>query len=103
VVRPSAQWGSNPVSGARLPKTGILAAVAGDFCRIGLRVLQFGSSETGAELQKPANSGLFSSLGGGASGLGTAWLATQCRSHPSPRKFPANREFYREFCDFGAP
>jgi hypothetical protein len=21
-------------------------------------------------------------------------------SHPSPRRFPANREFYREFCDF---
>jgi hypothetical protein len=31
------------------------------------------------------------------------WLATQCRSHQSPRKFPANREFYRETCDFGAP
>src|SRR5712671_5080859 len=30
----------------------------------------------------------------------TAWLATQCRSHQSPGKFPANREFYREFCDF---
>jgi hypothetical protein len=25
-----------------------------------------------------------------------AWLATQCRSHPSPAKFPANREFFRE-------
>jgi suppressor for copper-sensitivity B len=29
----------------------------------------------------------------------TLTLATQCRSHPSPGKFPANREF----CDFGAP
>jgi hypothetical protein len=32
-----------------------------------------------------------------------AWLAAQCRSHPSPRKFPANREFYRENRYFGAP
>jgi hypothetical protein len=30
------------------------------------------------------------------------WLATQCRSHLSPGKFPANREFYREFCIFEA-
>jgi hypothetical protein len=29
-----------------------------------------------------------------------AWLATQCRSHQSPGKFPANREFYREIGDF---
>ena len=25
------------------------------------------------------------------------------KSHPSPRKFPANREFYREFCGLVAP
>jgi hypothetical protein len=31
-----------------------------------------------------------------------AWLATQCRSHPFPQEFPANREFYREFCILGA-
>ena len=30
----------------------------------------------------------------------TGWLATQCTSHPSPAKFPANREFYRENQDF---
>jgi len=28
------------------------------------------------------------------------WLATQCTSHPSPVKFPANREFNRENHDF---
>jgi hypothetical protein len=27
---------------------------------------------------------------------------TQCRSHPSPGKFPTNRDFYREFRDFAA-
>jgi hypothetical protein len=74
----STQWGSNRVSGACLPKTGIFAVVAGDFCRNGLRVRPFGSSETGAELQKRANSGLFSSLRGATSVLGTGWLATQC-------------------------
>ena len=30
------------------------------------------------------------------------WLATQCRSRQSPRKFPGIREFYREFCGSGA-
>ena len=34
---------------------------------------------------------------------GNAWLATQWDSNQSPRKFPANREFNREICDFGAP
>jgi hypothetical protein len=58
----STQWRSNLVSGADLYKTGIFAVVAGDFCLDGLRLRQFGSSETGAELQKPANSGLFCSL-----------------------------------------
>src|SRR5260370_14536399 len=31
------------------------------------------------------------------------WLGRECLSDPSPPEFPANREFYREFCDFGAP
>jgi hypothetical protein len=32
-----------------------------------------------------------------------AWLATQWVSNRSPCEFPANREFYREFCTFKAP
>ena len=92
---------SNQVSGRRLPKTGVFAKRGGDFCRNGMRVCQFGSSETGAELQKPANSGLFCALTGGTPDLGTAWLALQCRSHPSPPDFPAIREFNREFRDSG--
>ena len=34
------------------------------------------------------------------------WLATQCTPPPALLQFPANREFYREFCKivaFGAP
>ena len=34
------------------------------------------------------------------------WLATQCRWPPALPVFPANREFYREFCKIvasGAP
>jgi hypothetical protein len=65
---------SNQVSGRCLPKTGIFGVFAGDFCRNGMQVGQFGSSETAAELQKPANSGLFSALRGGSSDLGNAWL-----------------------------
>jgi hypothetical protein len=68
---------SNQVSGRCLPKTGIFAVFAGDFCRNGLRVRHLGSSETSAELQKPANSGLFCSLRGGTSDLGTAWLGRE--------------------------
>lgn len=89
------------VSSESLPKTGIFAVVAGDFSRNGQRDLRFGSSETGTELQKPANSGLFWSLRGGVIGFGTAWLATQCHSNQSPGQFPANREFNREIRDFG--
>jgi hypothetical protein len=50
--RPRTQCRSNRVSSESLPKTGIFAVVAGDFSRNGRRVLQFGSSETGAKLQK---------------------------------------------------
>jgi hypothetical protein len=32
----------------------------------------------------------------------TGWLAMQCCATKSPPKFPANREFYREFRLFGA-
>jgi hypothetical protein len=86
-------------TGRCLSKTGVFADSGGDFCRNRMRVSQFGSSETGAELQKPANSGLFSSLRGCSSGLGNAWLALQCRSRLSPHEFPAIREFNREFYD----
>jgi hypothetical protein len=80
-------------------QTGIFAVVAGDFCQNGPRILQLGSSETCAELQKPANGGPFSWLASGSTEPWNGWLAPQCRSHPSPRDFPANREFYREFRD----
>ena len=33
----------------------------------------------------------------------TGWLATQWDSDQSPRIFPANREFYRENGELGAP
>jgi hypothetical protein len=39
----SAQWGSNRVSGACLPKMGISVVAAGDFCRNDLQVSGFGS------------------------------------------------------------
>jgi hypothetical protein len=69
---------SNRVCARCLPKTGVFADSGRDFCRNGVRLCQFGSSETGAELQKPANSGLFCSLRGSTSDFGNAWLATQC-------------------------
>jgi hypothetical protein len=29
-----------------------------------------------------------------------SWLAPQCRCHPALPNFPANRDFYREFCKY---
>ena len=54
-----------------------------------------------AEWVKNPHFGLFSRFLASLAERGNAWLATQCTSHPSPRKFPANREFYRENHDFG--
>jgi len=52
--------------------------------------------------KSPPLAGIFESTEGKVSGHWTGWLATQCRSHPSPGKFPANREFNRENCRFSA-
>jgi hypothetical protein len=48
----AAQWRSNQVSGATLPKTGILAVAAGDFRHIGLGFSEFGSLETVQQIAK---------------------------------------------------
>jgi hypothetical protein len=53
--------------------------------------------------KSPPLAGLSMNIRGNFSKRRTAWLATQCCSHPSPRKFPANREFYREFRIFEVP
>ena len=59
------------------------------------------SLETGvANSQKPAIGGPSASVLAILSGRRTGWVATQWDSNPSPCEFPANREFYREFCDF---
>jgi hypothetical protein len=47
------------------------------FAEMPCEFCQFGSSETGTELQKPANSGLFCPLRGRASALGTGWLGRE--------------------------
>jgi hypothetical protein len=70
-----------------------------------MRVCQFGSSETGAELQKLANSGLFYHLRGGTSDLGTAWLTSEdSNSHiPDLKKpFEMSGEFPHGFPVFEA-
>jgi hypothetical protein len=107
LVKPTAlvstQWGSNQVSGASLPKTGIFAVVAGDFCRNGLRVRHFRSSETGAELQKRANGGLFRTLRGGTSGLRNPWLTSEESNFHIPdwkKPFELSAEFPHIFPRF---
>jgi hypothetical protein len=92
-----------PVSADSLRKTGIFADKAGDFRQFPPPNRRNGSLETKSNARKAGISGPFSRLLGSLAELRTGWLARQCRSHPSPRKFPANREFYREFCDFGPP
>jgi hypothetical protein len=77
LLHPARSGGSNRVSNENLPKMGIFAVVAGDFSRNSLQVLRFGSSETGAELQKAAKSGPLSPLRGTFSGFQTAWLGRE--------------------------
>jgi hypothetical protein len=48
--------------------------VSGDFWRIGLAFCEFGSPETGIELQKPAIGGLSAGVTGYYSEHRTAWL-----------------------------
>lgn len=47
-------------------------------------------------------SGPLSRLLGSLPNRRAVWLATQCLSHLSLGKFPANREFYRESGDLAA-
>jgi hypothetical protein len=98
----SAQWTYSSVSKASLQKSG-------SFPRFGWRL-------SGIFWPKSANAGLrrlsrirkariwwaFLVKKRKFSKNRNGWLATQCRSHQSPHKFPANREFYREFCIFAA-
>jgi hypothetical protein len=51
--------------------------------------------------KKAPLAGLFAGPGGDRGSPKTAWLWTQSRANPSPRKFPGSREFCREF--FGSP
>jgi hypothetical protein len=46
--------------------------------------------------------GLFCAVGHLKSGDRTGWLAQQRRWPPTLPVFPANREFYREFCKIAA-
>jgi hypothetical protein len=91
------QCGSNRVSSESLPKTGIFAVVAGDFCPNCLRVLQFGSSETGTELQKPANGRLFAPLRA-ISRFGNGWLTWQ----DSNSDIPSLQNPFEKFEEFRA-
>jgi hypothetical protein len=92
-----------PVSADSLRKTGIFADKAGDFRRFPPQVRQSESPETKANARKAGIYGPFSRLLGSLAERRNGWLATQCCSHRSPPKFPANREFYREAGDFEGP
>jgi hypothetical protein len=85
-----------PVSANSLRKTGIFAGRAGNFRRFSPQVRRIGSPETKANARKAGISGPFSRLSGSQAERTDGWLATQYRSHPSPSKFPANNQFFRE-------
>jgi hypothetical protein len=65
---------------------------------VGRKNIGFGTQRLSHERKKPANGGLLSDMVEEISGDQTGWLATQCRWSPALLGFPANREFYREFC-----
>ena len=67
-----------PVSADSLPKMGIFAETAGDFCRFPPPPRPPGSSETKANARKARISGPFSRLLGSLAKRRNAWLATQC-------------------------
>jgi hypothetical protein len=97
------QYRSNPVSAQNLRKTGIFAEVARDFRQVAPQNWGIGSLETETNPRKAGISGPISRFPGCLANCRNAWLATQCTPHPSPRKFPANREFTGEKHDFGPP
>src|ERR1700722_513654 len=100
-ARSPTQCRSNQVSGHSLRKTGIFAEVGGDFRQLAPEERRIGSRETKSSALKAPISGLISRFLASPARRWNAWLATQCRSHRSPAKFPANREFYRENHDCG--
>ena len=59
-------------------------------------------TETLAGRKKPTNGGLPRDIVGKISRDRTGWLGQQCREPPALPVFPANREFYREFCKIAA-
>jgi hypothetical protein len=99
-ARSPTQCRSNQVSGRSLRKTGIFAEVGGDFRQLAPEERRIGSRETKPSALKAPISGLISRFLASPARRWNAWLATQCRSHLSPAKFPANREFYRDNRDF---
>lgn len=85
----SPEYGNLPIDNRRLSRI---------FGKIGANTV---STETRRQ-QKAAVGGPFRHQKINISRIRTGWLATQCGSHPPPGEFPANREFYREICDFEA-
>ena len=70
---------SNPVSGRRLPKTGIFAVLARDFLRIRSSCREIGSTRHGTpNCKSPLLAGLSPAIEGLFSEPRNAWLATQC-------------------------
>jgi hypothetical protein len=74
---------------------------AGDFREFSPEKFENGAVGDFQQLEKPAVGGPFCHQRRKFSETRNAWLATQRRSHLSPGKFPANREFNKEFRDFG--
>jgi hypothetical protein len=93
---------SKQISAISLCKVGIFAGRAGDLLQFPPHVPRTRSPETNEKREKAGIPGAFFGLLGSLAKCRTGWLATQCGSHLSPRKFPANREFCRESCIFSA-
>jgi hypothetical protein len=70
---------------------------AGDFREFPLKKFKNGTTGYFQQLEKPAIGGPSGYQRRKFSESRTAWLALQCRSHPSPRDFAAIGEFNWEF------
>jgi hypothetical protein len=95
-----------PVSVLILQNSGIFQIAVGDFRSTASWEVEFVTQRKMDEFKKRRIGGV---LGGNSLGIWrdwTGWLAQQCKSPPALPVFPANREFYREFCKIavsGAP
>jgi hypothetical protein len=87
------------VSRGESPENGSFIEFGRRLSRVSAEKFENGTTGYFQQLEKPAIGGPSGYQRRKFSESRTAWLALQCRSHPSPRDFAAIGEFNWEFCN----